>query len=263
MCGQSTTETYRSSLLLYHIFYNQQKLTEGQHVPALPVVITAFMASLAGCYSGKTLANYFYSVHTWHILHSVQWSINADEMESLLKAAGNLTPASSKWKEHLPFTCDTLKVVLSHIELMNPFDVAMWACLLCAFWSAAHVGEVTVRILTGFNVAVHAKHSDMCQECCGRTSLIQMACFIPKTKSASSGEDIFWSHQHRGLDPDAAVHNHLQVNSGPASSLLFAYAHKGTLGSFTVAIFGYFLAPFWSPFWLLFVSLSEDWSKSD
>jgi len=40
---------------------------------------------------------------------------------------------------------------------------------------------------------------------------------------AASGEDIFWSHQHRVLDPDAAAHNHLHINSGPTSSPLFTY----------------------------------------
>ena len=57
-------------------------------------------------------------------------------------------------------------------------------------------------------------------------------------------------------------------------SLLVAYHHgyhrrhwhqvlSWGIGSFTVAIFGYFLATFWSPFWLLFVSLAGDWSKSE
>jgi len=63
-------------------------------------------------YSGKTLANYFYGLHAWHILHGVKWSVNEDEMDTLLKAAKNLMPASSKWKEHLPFTCATLEKIL-------------------------------------------------------------------------------------------------------------------------------------------------------
>jgi hypothetical protein len=61
--------------------------------------MAAFVASLAGCYSGKTLSNYFYGVCAWHILHGITWSINEDEMEALLKAANNLTLATSKRKQ--------------------------------------------------------------------------------------------------------------------------------------------------------------------
>jgi len=62
--SESTTKMYGSGLLLYHILCDQEWLSEEEGAPMSPVIITAFVASLAGCYSGKKLANYFYSVHT-------------------------------------------------------------------------------------------------------------------------------------------------------------------------------------------------------
>ena len=59
-------ETYRSGLLLYHVFCNHENLPEEQHALAAPVTIAAFVSLLAGCYSGKTLSNYFYRVWAWH-----------------------------------------------------------------------------------------------------------------------------------------------------------------------------------------------------
>ena len=60
------------------------------------MTIAAFMSELlAGCYSGKSLSNNFYRVRTWHILHSVAWSIN-DKMDTLLRVVCNLIPASVK-----------------------------------------------------------------------------------------------------------------------------------------------------------------------
>jgi len=47
--SENTAETYGSGLLLYHIFCDQEKLSE-ECIPMSPVVITAFMAPLAGCY---------------------------------------------------------------------------------------------------------------------------------------------------------------------------------------------------------------------
>jgi hypothetical protein len=94
-----------------------------------------------------------------------------------------------------------------------------------------------VRSLAHFDPRIHAKWSDIHKEHCERTGLEQTACFIPKTKSASTGEDIFWSRQHGVLDPNSALKNHLQVNHGPNTSALFAYLHKGALRPLTKAAF--------------------------
>jgi hypothetical protein len=122
---QSTAETYSSGLLLYHVFCDQENLPEEQRALASPVTISAFVSSLAGCYSGKTLSNYFYGVRAWHILHGVTWTVNNDEMDALLRAADNLTPASSKRKRCLPYTLTTLATVHSHLNLADHFDAAI------------------------------------------------------------------------------------------------------------------------------------------
>jgi hypothetical protein len=158
--SESTAETYGSGLLMYHIFCDRENLPEDQCAPTSPITIAVFVLSLAGCYSGKTLSNYFYGV--WHILHGVTrtWSVNEDEMDALLRVASNLTPASSKRKQQLPFTPMVLKTVHAHLNLSVHLDAAVWACLLCTFWSAARVGELNVRSLAHF----HAKRSDICKE---------------------------------------------------------------------------------------------------
>jgi hypothetical protein len=235
--SESTAETYGSGLLVYHIFCDRENLPEDQRAPASPVTIASFVSSLAGCYSGKTLSNYFYGVRAWHILHGAPWAVNENEMDALLKAAGNLTPASSKRKQRLPFTPKVLNIIHANLNLSLHFDAAVWACLLCAFWSAARVGELTVRSLTGFDPLVHAKRSDIRRVQCKRTGLEQTACFIPKTKSAATGEDIFWAQQHGALDPVSALAKHFQINHGPKTGPLFAYLHKGVSRPLTKAAF--------------------------
>lgn len=157
-------------------------------------------------------------------------------MDALLRAAGNLAPASSKRKPRLPYTPSVLKTVHTHLHLSDPFDAAVWACLLCAFWSATRLGELTVKNLADFKPHIHTKRSDVRLEHCEWNGLRQTACFIPRTKTARTGEDNFWSQQPGILDADNALQHHLKVNPG-ADSPLFAYRHKQTLRPLTKSAF--------------------------
>lgn len=154
-------------------------------------------------------------------------------MDALLRAAGNLAPASSKRKPRLPYTPSVLKTVHTHLHLSDPFDAGVWACLLCAFWSATRLGELTVKNLADFKPHIHTKRSDVRLEHCEWNGLRQTACFIPRTKTARTGEDNFWSQQP---GTDNALQHHLKVNPG-ADSPLFAYRHKQTLRPLTKSAF--------------------------
>lgn len=137
-------------------------------------------------------------------------------MDALLRAAGNLAPASSKRKPRLPYTPSVLKTVHTHLHLSDPFDAAVWACL--------------------FKPHIHTKRSDVRLEHCEWNGLRQTACSIPRTKTARTGEDNFWSQQPGILDADNALQHHLKVNPG-ADSPLFAYRHKQTLRPLTKSAF--------------------------
>jgi hypothetical protein len=138
-----------------------------------------------------------------------------------LRAASNLTPASSKRKQRLPYTPIILTIVHDHLNLSDHFDAAVWACLLCGFWSAARLGELTVKTRSDFDRQIHTKRSDVRKERCQRSGLQQTACFIPTTKTAPTGEDIFWSQQPGVPDPGDALKNHLQINPGPGNLRAF------------------------------------------
>ena len=92
--------------------------------------------------------------------------------------------------------------------------------------------------MSHFDPAVHTKWSDVCKVCCERTGLEQTACFVPKTKSAPTGKDIFWLRQHSGiLDPESVLVHHLSINPGAGVNALFAYTHKGFLRPLTRVAF--------------------------
>ena len=92
------------------------------------------------------------------------------------------------------------------LDLTNPFDASVYACLTDGFYGVAHLGEFTVN---GMEVTV---------------------LHVPSTKAAPlEREDVYWSHQHGPTDPYEALANHRRVNNSGNTDHLFAYRHKGRL----------------------------------
>ena len=65
--ADSTRETYSAGILVYHVYCNVRGLPEDQRAPASQHVITSFVASLAGSYSGSTINNYIHGIRAWHV----------------------------------------------------------------------------------------------------------------------------------------------------------------------------------------------------
>jgi hypothetical protein len=94
--AESMHETYGSGLLVFHVYCDSRSIPEEDHAPASSTLISTFIAVIAGSYSGKTIANYIFGVRAWHILHGLEWALNDVQIETLLKAAENVAPLSTK-----------------------------------------------------------------------------------------------------------------------------------------------------------------------
>lgn len=223
----STLESYGSGLLAFHVFCDMKLIPDPERAPVSPVALSAFIAAMAGSYSGKTIANYLYGVRAWHILHGVPWKLNEPEIEALLKAAEKLTPPSSKRKKRRPYTIDFIAALRVHLDLNEPLDAAVYGCLTTTFYGAARVCEFTVRTLESFNPTTHVKPSDVTitQD---RNGLEVTNFHLPRTKSSLNGEDVFWAQQNGVTDPKAALDNHTRVNQPPHNGHLFAYRWKNS-----------------------------------
>ncbi len=222
---QNTCGTYGTGLLVFHTFCDNKGITEEQRAPLSPVLAAAFISSIAGVYSGSTIRNFLYALRAWHILHGVHWQMNEPEMEALLKAAEKAAPPTSKRKKQLPYTPDFMASIRTRLDLSNPFEAAVFACLTTTFYTAARLGEFTVPKLDAFNAAKHVKPSDMREET-DRKGLRSTVFHLPQTKTTIHGEDVSWSAQASPTDPEAALKNHLAINSPPPDGPLFAYQHK-------------------------------------
>jgi hypothetical protein len=100
----STCELYSAGILVYHVFCDVKAIPEELQAPVSQTLITFFIVSLVGLYSGSTIANYVYGLCAWHVLHGLEWRLNPSEIDTTLKGAEWLTPPSSKRKKRQPYT---------------------------------------------------------------------------------------------------------------------------------------------------------------
>ena len=227
--ADSTRESYSTGILVYHVFCDTKGISEDLRAPTSQHIITAFVANLAGSYSGSTVSNYVHGVRAWHILHGLEWKLNPMELDAILKGADRLAPPSSRRKKRLPYTLQFIAQIRQHLSLDDPFDAAVFACLTMCFYSAARLGEFVVPRIDAFSPASHVTPANLRVD---RNSdgLEVTVLHIPRTKAAQlEGEDVYWSSHPGPTDPYAALKNHLDINSPPADAHLFAYRHKGQL----------------------------------
>ena len=155
--AEGTLKTYASGLLSWHIYCDSKDIPEVQCAPASPVLVTAFLATLASLFSNKTIQNYIYGVWAWHVLHGAPWDMNEDEVKTMLKATEKLTPESSRRKKQHPYTPNFITAVKHQLNLDTPLDTAVFACLTTCFYAAACLGEFTICRLDAFDPSLHVK----------------------------------------------------------------------------------------------------------
>lgn len=222
--ARSTQEAYGSGILAYHVYCDSKSIAEDLRAPASSELVSAFISDLAGYYSGKTITGYIHGVRAWHILHGIKWLLEEDQIDALMKAAKNLTPASSKRKKRQPYTIAFITSLLQKLDLDVPIDAAVGSCLTTAFYSIARAGEFTIPNLSSFDPATHVKRSDIRLEK-DRNGLDTTVFHLPRTKTSHTGEDVFWARQQGPTDPEAALKNHFRVNNPPLQGALFSYKH--------------------------------------
>ncbi|KDQ62028.1 hypothetical protein JAAARDRAFT_121512 [Jaapia argillacea MUCL 33604] len=225
--ASGTRETYGSGLLIFHVFCDLRKISEAQRCLASSILMLTFISSCAGSYSGKTLVNYFVAIRAWHTLHGQPWNMDNTEMKAVLDGAAILAPPSSRRPKREPFTPKLIASIRTQLDLSNPLDAAVYACLTTTFWSTARVGEFTLPNLKAFDPRLHVKRGE------DRHGLQVTVFNLPFTKCSASGEEVYWARQDGVFDPEAALSNHFRINDPPPDAPLFAWKHSQGLRPLT------------------------------
>jgi hypothetical protein len=131
--AQSTKETYGAGLLVYHVFCDTHNVAEDKRCPISLDLLLSFISSCAGSYSGSTLGNYVAALKAWHLLHGRTWITQPDELKAMLDGAAALAPSSSKHPKRVPFTPEFIIKIHNQLDLNNPLDAAVFACLTTTF----------------------------------------------------------------------------------------------------------------------------------
>lgn len=222
----ATQATYGAGLLAFHVFCDRKGISEDLRAPVDELILKSFIATLAGIYSATAITNYVSAVRAWHIIHGIGWNIGGPEVESIIKGAKQMAPASSSREKREPMTTEYISKL--HLQLSNttPVDVAVYACLTSAFWSTARLGELTVKNLAAFDPVLHVKRSDL-GESIDRRGLKVTTIRVPRTKAYSTeGESLYWAEQEGDGDPGSALRQHLKVNNPGTNFHLFGYPNK-------------------------------------
>ena len=236
----STLTSYASGLLVFHTWADSKSLPEGERAPASQDTIAAFITDLAGAYAGDTIANYIQGVRAWHRIYDIPWKIDELHIQTLLKGARKSTPAALKLPKRPPLLVEDIISIRAHLNLALPLDAAVFACLTTTFFTAARLGEFTVKNLNGFSAELHIKVADLSHNVQDRNGHMVTTFHIPQTKvvpKERGGETVFWAKQEGPVDPHAALANHLEVNQPSHAAHLFAYRHNGGYRPLTKSIF--------------------------
>ena len=220
---EDTRILYGAGLLMWHCFCDSRAVPETARAPASQAMLSAFVAYMAAAYSGKTIAGYLSGVRAWHLLHSLPWTLEKKEMDTMLRAADKLTPSTSKRKKRCPYTPSFISAIRQHLDLDKPLDAAVFACLTTCFYASARLGEFTVRTLQSFTPAAHVTLQNLSYDQ-DRDNHQVTVLHLPRTKVAGNeGEDVYWASQNGDTDPTAALLQHLRINEPSETSHLFAY----------------------------------------
>ena len=144
----------------------------------------------------------------------------------MLEGANRLAPASSKRPKRSPFTVQILEKFRQVMDLKDPHDAAIFACLVCSFYCIAHLGEFTVPAISKFNPTKHISHSGLITTR-NHDSLPIMRFSIPVTKTASDSEEVHCTlHDPTSpTDPKAVIDAHFHINQDSPYMHLFSWKH--------------------------------------
>ena len=124
-------------------------------------MLTGFITDLAGAYAGDTIANYIQGVRAWHRIYNIPWNIDDLHIQTMLKGARKSTPEALKLPKRQLLLIDDMLAVRDQLDLSLPLDAAFFACLTTTFFTAARLGEFTVKNLNSFNAQAHIKITDI------------------------------------------------------------------------------------------------------
>lgn len=232
--ASSTLTNYGQAVDRYMHFCKQESIPVNMRFPANEFVLCAFAAENAGILAGTTVRNHIAGLRAWHIAQNVEWK-GGIRLQYVLTGIENLAPESAKRKPRPPITLEMLQLLYRHLNLLDPFDAAVFACATVAFWAQCRLGEL---LPTNSTTDSHDHLPTRHHLRPARANSHALRLHIPRTKTHPNGEDVNIVSQLHPINPLTALDNHMLVNSNIDPSLpLFAFTSPNGPRSLTRAKF--------------------------
>lgn len=164
----------------------------------------------------------------WHTIHAAPWFFRGNtQITTLLKAAEKLAPDSSRREIREPVTVMEINLIKAQMNLNDPAEAAIFACLTIGFYGLARLGELVTETQTEtFNPGKHAS-IDNHSKSTDRNNHIVHSLHIPSTKtSIVAGQGLQWAKQNNASDPCEALENHIRINKPAPNEHLFSYGTR-------------------------------------
>jgi len=162
------------------------------------------------------------------MLHGRLWLLDPVTLKATIEGAARLAPPSAKHPQRNPFTPDIISLFKSQLNMEDPLDTAIFACITVCFWGIARVGEFTVPSINAFDPTKHITRAGLTQVT-DRNGLTVLKFHLPWTKAskaASKGEFVQCAQQNGPSDPLAAIENHFCINAVTSNEHLFSWTHS-------------------------------------
>lgn len=216
----STRSTYGTGLFKYHCFCDSIQLPEINRAPCTTTIIAGFITYLSGHYSRTSINNFIAGVKAWHVVNLIPYDVDDKTISILLRGAERIQPLPLPKRQ--PLSLEQLCQIIEQLNLNNCEQAAFAACITTTFFSCARLGEFTVPSLNAFNPQVHITVSGISFHH-DRFFNHVTAFKIPRTKTTTTGELVFWAAQKSPCCPAAMLHNHLKLNEPSAQNHLFSF----------------------------------------
>ena len=173
------------------------------------------------------------ALKAWHFTHTLEWK-GSTWLQYVLNSIHNRAPDGSRCPPCPPVNRNMLLQLVSNLNLNLPLDVAIAACTVTAFCGQCHLGELLPFSSAPSLLATLPMQANVKRSLCNSGLCIL---HLPQTKTHHYRQDIALVDQQCPINPIHLLKKHLQTNSVPSNTHIFAYASVNGLVSLTKSLF--------------------------
>ena len=231
--ANSTLKRYTGTIKQFLRFCDVERVPEHMRFPADEFVLCAFAASSFRRHAGGTPRSRMTALKAWHAAHNVEWR-GSTRLRYILNGVHNFAPSSSRQPPRPPVNATMLGLLIQELDLSSPFDAAVAACAVTAFWGQCRLGELLPSLSSTLPPSPLPTRADF-----KRSLRNPNACILrlPRTKTHRHGQDVVLVDQRAPINPITLLKNHIRVNRIHSHHLLFSFLSDDGLAIVTKKMF--------------------------